>query len=84
MNQLPQRVFIGAERIDGVIAGQTQAAERTAALIVEREAIQERSLAVFTEKISGDRGGLVQTLRTNGHAGNSTKSFTANAAVVWE
>jgi hypothetical protein len=84
MNQLPQRIFIGAERVDRIEPGQAQAAQRASALFIQRKLIQEGSLAIDAKIIRVQRCRLTQTLRAYRDSRDFVKGLAADAAIVGE
>jgi hypothetical protein len=84
MNQLPQRVFIGAECVNSIEAGEAQAAEGAAALLIERKSIEKRSLAVGAVVLGFNCSGLAYTSGANGDPGNFAERQPADAAIIRE
>ena len=84
MNQLPELLLVGTECIDGIEAGQPQAAERAAALLIQRKSIQERSFTVDAVILGFKCSRLEQTSAANGDAGNLTEGLAAEAAIIGE
>ena len=60
MNQLAQRVFIESERVGCIESADASAAQRAAALIVQRETAQERRAALDAKVFRRQRLGLGQ------------------------
>src|ERR1700734_1347085 len=82
MNQLPERLFVGTEGVDGIETRQPKPAKRAAPLFVEREVIQKRCFAIDAEIIGRDCSGLAHTTAANRDAGNFAEGLAANAAIV--
>ena len=84
MNQLPQRGFIGTERISRIETRQAEPAKRAAALLIQRKSIEERSFTIDAVALGFHCSGLAQTNAAHGNAGNFTEGFAADAAIIWE
>jgi hypothetical protein len=55
MNQFPQRLFVGSERVRCVEASQTKPAQRAAPRVIERKRIHKWSFAISAKVFRDQR-----------------------------
>ena len=84
MNQLAQFVFIESERVRRVEPADPSAAQRAAALIVQRKAAQERRAALDAKVFRRQRLRLGQASAANRHARKILQRLIADPAIVGE
>ena len=84
MNQVSQGALVGTEAVSGVETPSACPAERAAALLIEREAVQEGRLALDAEVIGGERRGRSQAGGADRNARIPLKGALAEAAFIGE
>jgi hypothetical protein len=84
MNQLAQFVLIESERVCCIEPADPSAAERTTALIVQREAAQKRRAALDAIVFRGQRLRLGQASAAYRHARKICQRLIADPAIVGE
>ncbi len=82
MNQLPQPALVSAETVSPVEAPRSGAAQRAAALRVQRKAVQKGSAAAYAEILGRQRLRLSQAFRAHRDAGDFGEGAMADPALV--
>ena len=84
VNQLAEHAVVRTEAVGGVEAANTGAAERTAALIIQRKPVLEGRAASYAEELGAEGLGRAQAIAANRYSGNFGEGLAANPAIVWE
>ena len=82
MNQLAQRAFVRPVGIHRVEPGEPQPAQRTTAVFIQREAIQEGCTAGDAEKLGQQRLRIAKTLAAYRNARDPAQNFATDAALI--
>ena len=82
MDQLAQRAFVKSEAVGGVESARAGAAQRAAALEIQRIAILERGLALGAEVLGGVSGGSGEAGGADRNARVADQGPAADAAVI--
>jgi len=84
VDQLPQRVLVGAERIGGIESAQPAPAQLATAFLVERRRVDERRPALHAEVLGVQGPRVGQTGVTHRDTRYVGEGFAADAAVIGE